>query len=379
VTTETSNGSTWTQVELWNYEWNPRDQMTEAEKCTGTGDGVYAGKVEYGYCLSCGGALAWRKEYNTSNPATIESWKRYEYDGINLLRMDERCDTDGDGEIEEGETTWRTLEVSTHRPGLLGNLLGKRVYTYTGNGATPDDTDDYFYGYDRVGNLVYVYEGGDSGEEAFHFAQDAFGNEIDIATFGNDDWTTTTAATYGITEHQTGKWTDSFSGLYYFQARWYDSVVGRFVSRDPIPQVGGDAYALATNDPLGNADPDGQLNLPACVASTPCALAAWHVYMCAKICGDSSSFLCGEDEHCFKQCVREGFSGWRGAVFGGICTGTISVCFNTWNHPPSNKMGPHWHLRPGYGPPHIGPRNPNFGSGNWKGWWDWWRKGHPWG
>ncbi|GMV67320.1 MAG: hypothetical protein AMXMBFR75_31120 [Candidatus Hinthialibacteria bacterium] len=31
-----------------------------------------------------------------------------------------------------------------------------------------------------------------------------------------------TARTAGITEHQTGKWNDPFTGLCYFHARWYD-------------------------------------------------------------------------------------------------------------------------------------------------------------
>ena len=159
--------------------------------------------------------MAWRKEYRTSVETTIESWKRYEYDGINLLRVDEKYDTSG-GSIDSNDP-WRTLEVSTHRPGLLGNQVGKRVYTHTDNDYTADDIDDYFYGYDRVGNLVFVYTGGDDGEEAFYFTQDAFGNELDLGNFAGDDWTTTASA-YGVTEHQTGKWVDSFTGLYYGSA-----------------------------------------------------------------------------------------------------------------------------------------------------------------
>ena len=42
-----------------------------------SGSEVYAGKVEYAYCLSCDGALADRKEYDTSVSTTIDSWKRY--------------------------------------------------------------------------------------------------------------------------------------------------------------------------------------------------------------------------------------------------------------------------------------------------------------
>ena len=103
----------------WLYEWNPRDQMTKAEKRNSAD--AYAGKVEYGYCLTCGGALAYRKEYSTTVSTTITGWKRYEYDGINLLRVDEKYDTAG-GTIDANDP-WRTLEVSTHRPGMLGNLL----------------------------------------------------------------------------------------------------------------------------------------------------------------------------------------------------------------------------------------------------------------
>jgi hypothetical protein len=75
--------------------------------------------------FSCGRALAWRKEYSTGSSTTIVNWNRYEYDGINLLRVDEKYDTSG-GSIDSNDP-WRTLEVSAHRPGLLG----KRVYTHT--------------------------------------------------------------------------------------------------------------------------------------------------------------------------------------------------------------------------------------------------------
>ena len=102
------------QVERWLYEWNPRDQLTKVEKRTGTGAGTYAGKVEYAYCLSCDGVLAHRKQYDSVTSTKLTSHKRYEYDGLKLLRVDERCDADGDGEVEAGETTWRTVEASAY-------------------------------------------------------------------------------------------------------------------------------------------------------------------------------------------------------------------------------------------------------------------------
>ncbi|NUN97734.1 MAG: hypothetical protein HUU16_16350, partial [Candidatus Omnitrophica bacterium] len=43
-------------------------------------------------------------------PRALQTGRRYEYDGLNLLRVDQRVDTDGDGVIEAGETAWRHVE-----------------------------------------------------------------------------------------------------------------------------------------------------------------------------------------------------------------------------------------------------------------------------
>jgi hypothetical protein len=201
-----------TQTEKWLYTWNPRDQLTQVEKRTGTGSGTYAGKVEYQYCLSCDGALAHRIEYHPSVSTTIDSWKRYEYDGLKLLRVDERYDNDNPADGIDSSDPWRTLESSTHGPGLIGNLLAKRVYTHNDNNATPDATNDYYYAYDHIGNVHLVLD--EDGNEVYHFSQDAFGNELNFGNYTGDSWAT--AAANGVGEHQTGKWIDDFSGLYFF-------------------------------------------------------------------------------------------------------------------------------------------------------------------
>ncbi len=107
------------------------------------------------------------------------SW-RYEYDGPNLLRIDELCDTNKNGLIESNEVTWRVVEVNTHKPGSLGALVGKRVYVYTDAAdSSPDSSNDYTYGYDAVGNVSVVFMGsGTVGQTVYYFTQDAFGNEI---------------------------------------------------------------------------------------------------------------------------------------------------------------------------------------------------------
>jgi RHS repeat-associated protein len=51
---------------------------------------------------------------------------------------------------------------------------------------------------------------------------------------------------------------DSKSGLYYVRNRWYDPLMGRFISEDPIGLAGGlNTYAYANNDPINMRDPSG--------------------------------------------------------------------------------------------------------------------------
>ena len=104
----------------------------------------------------------------------VTSHKRYEYDGLKLLRVDEKYDTGG-GSIDANDP-WRTVEAATYGPGIVGNLLAKRVYTHTNNDATPDATNDYYYAYDHIGNVYMIFDG--NGNKVYRFNQDAFGNEL---------------------------------------------------------------------------------------------------------------------------------------------------------------------------------------------------------
>jgi len=205
------------------------------------------------------------KTYGVGSAAYPTSWRRYEYDGLNVLRVDEKYDTAG--ETLDTNDPWRTIEVNTHKPGSLGALIGKRVYQYSDAAdSSPNSSNDYTYTYDALGNVQVVYKAsGTVGQEAYFFTQDAFGNELSgdanipasnrTNLLGGVTWAT--ARTAGITEHQTGKIQSAFSGLQYFWARWYDPLVGRFVGRDPVAEVGGNIYGMAENNPMRYADPSG--------------------------------------------------------------------------------------------------------------------------
>lgn len=69
----------------------------------------------------------------------------------------------------------------------------------------------------------------------------------------------------------TGHVMDSATGLTYMQQRYYDPVIGRFLSVDPVTtdaKTGGNfnRYWYANNNPYGSTDPDGR-----CPDKNPCA------------------------------------------------------------------------------------------------------------
>jgi RHS repeat-associated protein len=71
----------------------------------------------------------------------------------------------------------------------------------------------------------------------------------------------------GINQKFTGKERDSESGLDYFEARYFGSSLGRFMSVDPVEVTPGrlrdpqqlNLYTYARNNPFRFVDPDGEI------------------------------------------------------------------------------------------------------------------------
>ena len=59
-----------------------------------------------------------------------------------------------------------------------------------------------------------------------------------------------------FTPSYTGKFFDKASGLYYFNARWYDSNLGRFTASDPI-RDGVNWWNYCNGNPITFVDPTG--------------------------------------------------------------------------------------------------------------------------
>ena len=104
----------------------------------------------------------------------------------------------------------------------------------------------YFPLYDNNGNITdYVSE---TGEVVASYAYDAFGRTI--AQSG--------AMASVFPFRFSTKYYDAESGLYYYGYRYYSPELGRWMTRDPIEEDGGDnLYAFCGNNGVGKVDPFG--------------------------------------------------------------------------------------------------------------------------
>ncbi len=111
----------------------------------------------------------------------------------------------------------------------------------------------------RTGSSTLNYLLGDHlGSQAI--TTDSNGNrtgEIRYNPWGTERYSSGTTPT---TYHFTGQRLESALGLYYYGARWYDPMAGRFIQADTVIPggiQGFDRYAYVENNPLKYIDPTG--------------------------------------------------------------------------------------------------------------------------
>jgi RHS repeat-associated protein len=110
--------------------------------------------------------------------------------------------------------------------------------------------DSFWLLTDNQGTVRDFAQIGDADSIAKHVAYDAFGNVL-----------SDTAPTVALTVGYTGQEFDADTGLYYYDARWYDAAAGRFLSQDPLSFAAGDAnlYRYVGNNPTNATDPSGMV------------------------------------------------------------------------------------------------------------------------
>jgi len=106
----------------------------------------------------------------------------------------------------------------------------------------------FFYHADGLGSIVSLTDA--KGHVIQSYEYDSFGN---MQHHGGE-----VKQPYSYT----GREWDKELGLYYYRARYYDPVIGRFISKDPIGFAGGDVnlYRYVGNGPVLRTDPTGKID-----------------------------------------------------------------------------------------------------------------------
>jgi RHS repeat-associated protein len=132
----------------------------------------------------------------------------------------------------DGTTT--TVTPYVHGPGIDEPLA-----------MIKDGGQPYYYHADGLGSIVAITDA--SGNIVQRYTYEAFGQlTADNPSFDN-------FYTY------TGREYDKETGLYYYRARYFDAMEGRFISKDPIEFRSGttNLYSYVQNNPINGTDPSG--------------------------------------------------------------------------------------------------------------------------
>ena len=110
---------------------------------------------------------------------------------------------------------------------------------------TPDGKT-YYYGTDNLGSTTVLFD--EEGNVVWKGEISAFGDVVLGEWIGEE--------LFAERVKFTGKDYDEVTGLYYFNARWYDPRLGRFTSEDPV-RDGMNWHVYVNNNPLRYVDPTG--------------------------------------------------------------------------------------------------------------------------
>jgi RHS repeat-associated protein len=195
-----------TGVEYWKYEYDLLNRLVKVQKNGAT-------VVEYGYDPE--GLRVVKK--STENGTT-----HYVFDGTEPIY---------EKQISFGKIRSYIYALGKHLArvdGVIGNTTAKVYYYHT----------------DNVGSIRKITNS--KGAVVWDASYAAFGSQIQQS---------------GAIEELhsfTGKELDSETGLYYFNARWYDSELGRFISEDPEADPNNpNLYVYCRNNPLAFIDITG--------------------------------------------------------------------------------------------------------------------------
>ena len=236
-TTRVTNQICLTVVTNGTYQYSPAGCVTNI---------TYRGKD---YVNTLG--LTWDGQYQVAGVSTNgTAAERYGYDaaGRRIWVWDAANGTnwhvyDGLHVIADLNATGGLLRAYTYGPGI-DNILAMTAY-----GGT---TGTYYYVKDHLGAVLALTDKDGAVVESYRYG--AWGRTTVYDASGS----VLTQSAYGNRYCWQGREYSWKSGLYYFRARWFAPVEGRWLSSDPIGISGGlNQYVFCLDNPLNTIDPMG--------------------------------------------------------------------------------------------------------------------------
>lgn len=200
----------------WQYSWDAENRLIEAKLVKGT---QTLRTVTFKYDPF--GRRVEKKVTGLAPQVPVPLTTRYVYDGEDIILQT----------VSNGTTTTTTHFVPG--PGIDDPLAMVR------------GGQKYFYHADGLGSIVAISDS--SKAVVQRYAYDAYG------------MVTSTNPAFENAYTFTGREWDKEIGLYYYRARYYDPMEGRFISKDPIGFAGGDVnlFRYVGNSMENWRDPDG--------------------------------------------------------------------------------------------------------------------------
>jgi RHS repeat-associated protein len=203
------------------------------------------------------------------------SWFTYDLDGNIVFRTGQRLDYDVNNHL------WRVINTNGLATFFGYDANGARLWESSGTNALQVWIDGNYE--EKQGQILYhIYAGGRlvatfdktrTNVFQFYHPDDLTSTSIQTDTngaaiqnyeysaFGQSRYTQSTNV-FKVSRRYTSQILDDATGLYYYNARYYDPILGRFTQPDPIipdlfnPQTY-NRYAYCVNNPLRYTDPSG--------------------------------------------------------------------------------------------------------------------------
>jgi RHS repeat-associated protein len=162
----------------------------------------------------------------------------YVYDGRRVIQ-----ERDGSNTPQVSYTRGKDLSGTLEGAGGIAGLLARSSAYNTGTGGW--GTHDYYHA-DGNGNVTFILDTNQAMAASYEY--DPYGNLL------SSNGTLASANVYRFSSKEF----HASSGLYYYGLRFYDPLTQRWLSRDPIQELGGaNLYGFESNSPLTYYDSIG--------------------------------------------------------------------------------------------------------------------------